>query len=77
MAVTDDYPRIIENNRKMTRPMHKLYKLIQTTYSYTLIPTTINYKYLCNVPQARIAYVSLNEVAIDTDQSVATLSFDY
>ena len=25
MAVTDDYPRIIEDNRKMTRPMHNFY----------------------------------------------------
>ena len=25
MAVTDDYPRIIDDNQKMTRPMHNLY----------------------------------------------------
>ena len=25
MAVNEDYPRIIEDNRKMTRPMHNLY----------------------------------------------------
>ena len=29
MADTDDYPKIIDDNREVTRPLHKLYRWLK------------------------------------------------